>query len=169
MRKTLWVLFCVATPALAAQQPPGPRDSARAAELRKQVERRFAEHVKRELELTDEQAAKLRATQERFAEQRRAVMKRQRDLRRALQDQMRPGQAADPDSVRKLMDGLQAGRADLLRLEQEADREMAGYLTPVQRARFQMLRERLLDRVQELRRGRDRMDSPRRRPGRMPA
>jgi Spy/CpxP family protein refolding chaperone len=67
---------------------------------------------------------------------------------------MRPGQAADADSVRRLMDGIQANRAELFRLEQDQDREMAGYLTPVQRAQYQMLRERLLARLQEVRRER---------------
>ena len=91
-------------------------------------------------------------------------MERQRDLRRALDDQMQPGIAADDDSVRALMDSLRAGRAELLRIEQEEDRDMAAYLTPVQRARLQIMRQRFNDRVQELRRrGRgDRMDGPRR-------
>ncbi|HXF95523.1 MAG TPA: hypothetical protein VNI61_05420 [Gemmatimonadales bacterium] len=173
----LMACLAVAFPAslLGAQDRPGPPDSARRAALRAQIERRFAEHVRRELGLTDDQAAKLRATQERYGERRRALLERQRELRQALGAQMRPGQAANPDSVRQLMDALQAGRAELFKLEQEEDREMATYLSPVQRARFQMMRERFLQRVQELRRGRewggrgrgwgrDPMDRPRRPP-----
>ncbi|MGH7675946.1 MAG: hypothetical protein ACREMV_11810, partial [Gemmatimonadales bacterium] len=34
------------------------------------------------------------------------------------------------------------------------DKDMAGYLTPVQRARYQMLRQRLVERVQDVRRQR---------------
>jgi hypothetical protein len=54
--------------------------------------------------------------------------------------------------VNKLMDGMRNGRAEMLRIEQDEDREMAGYLTPVQRARYQQMRERLMQRVDEMRR-----------------
>jgi len=64
---------------------------------------------------------------------------------------MQPGVAANADSVRKLMDDLQAGRADMLKIDQDEDREMAGYLTPVQRARYQEMRARLHQRVNEMR------------------
>jgi Spy/CpxP family protein refolding chaperone len=121
--------------------------------------------VRRELALTDDQATKLRATQDRFMARRQPVMRRQRELRLALHEQMRPGVAANPDSVRRLMDAMHSGRAELVKLEEEQDREMAGYLTPVQRARFQMLRERFVQRVQELRRDRPGRDGRRMRPG----
>jgi hypothetical protein len=78
-------------------------------------------------------------------------MQQQVERRRALEDQMQPGVAANSDSVRKLMDGIQTGRAEMLRIEQDQDREMAGYLTPVQRARYQQMRERFMQRVGELR------------------
>jgi hypothetical protein len=64
---------------------------------------------------------------------------------------MRPGEAANADSVKKLMDGFQAGRAEMFKIEQDEDREMAGYLTPVQQARYQMMRQRLQERVNEMR------------------
>lgn len=176
--KTWIAALCLAVaPALAAQEPA---DSARAKRLRTEIEQRFAERVKADLALTDEQATMLRATQERFGERRRALMLEQAQARRALQTQMRPGVAADADSVRTLMERMRAGRAALLRLEEDEDREMAGYLTPVQRAQFQMMRLRFMERVQEVRRElRDRGQRgdrpgvrPRpegRRPGRRPA
>jgi Spy/CpxP family protein refolding chaperone len=175
MQRVLLLVLAALVPSLAAQERrPGPPDSARAALLRAEIERRFADRVRQELGLTDDQAAKLRATHQRFGAVRRPLMQRQRDLRLALRDQMRPGVAADPDSVRNLMDGVHAGRAELLRIEQDEDREMAAYLSPVQRARFQMMRQQLLERVQELRRerhgpGREGGEGrrPRRRPGGM--
>src|SRR5207249_4170343 len=104
-----------------------------------------------DLNLSQDQATKLRATQERFGTRRRDVMQQQLGRRRALENQMQPGIAANSDSVRKLMDGIQTGRADMLKIEQDQDREMAGYLTPVQRARYQQMRERFMQRVGELR------------------
>jgi len=155
--KRLWMLSVAVllVPGLAAQEPPPPPrgrpDSAEAERLRVQIEERFAQHVQQELQLTPDQASKLRASQERFGTRRRALMRQQLERRTALQGQMRPGEAANADSVRKLMDGMQAGRAEMLKIEQDEDREMAGYLTPVQRARYQMMRQRLLERVNEMR------------------
>jgi hypothetical protein len=153
MRTLAWLvsLALVVAPTLSAQDSTGPADSAQRERLQEAIERRFGQVVRQQLGLTDDQARQLRQTEERFRVRRRAIVRRQLLLRLALQDQMRPGNAANPDSVRRLMDGLQATRADMLQLDQEQDREMAGYLTPVQRARYQMLRERLLNRLQEIR------------------
>lgn len=148
MNRLLLVVALVVAPAVAAQEPP---DSGRAEELRAEIERRFAERVRGELGLSDDQATRLRATQETFGERRRALMRRQFERRRALQEQMRPGVAANPDSVKRLLDGINEGRAEMLKLEQEEDREMTGYLSPVQRAQFQMMRQRFLQRVEQLR------------------
>jgi len=136
------------------QQPSSPApgtDSAEAGRLRRRIEERFAARVQQELGLTADQATKLRATQERFGERRRTLMRQQMGRRLALQGQMRPGEAADADSVKRLMDGLHAGRGEMLTLDQDEDRDMAGYLTPVQRARYQMMRQRFLERVNEMR------------------
>lgn len=155
MRKLIWMFGFVLVPALAAQQDSMlARDSAVRDQLQQEIERRFGAVVQRQLGLTDDQANKLRATEERFRPRRRAIMREQLLLRMGLQDQMRPGEAANSDSVRRLMDGMQANRSALLQIEQEQDREMSGYLTPVQRARYQMLRERLVQRLQEVRRER---------------
>lgn len=165
----LWLAFVLVAGiagSLAAQEPE-PADTAGAERLRAEVERRFAERVQAQLGLTGDQVTKLRSTQERFGVRRRALLRAQVIHRLALQEQMRREGAANADSVRFHMDGLQAGRADLVRLEQDEDREMSDYLTPLQRAQFQMLRQRLWDRMSELRRDRqerrrERLD---RRPG----
>lgn len=153
--RRLWLAVTLAVtvaPGLAAQQPPPPpADTGEAGRLRREIEDRFAQRVQADLRLTPDQATKLRATQERFGERRRTLMRQQFERRRAMDEQMQPGIAANPDSVKKLMDGLQAGRMDMVRLEQDEDRDMAGYLTPVQRARYQQMREHLMQRLNEMR------------------
>ena len=139
---------------LAAQQRDSmraPSDTAEAGRLRAEIEQRFNDRVKQELNLNADQATKLRDTQERFGTRRRAVMQQQVERRRALDGQMRPGIPANADSVNKLMDGMRTGRAEMVRIDQDEDREMAGYLTPVQRAQFLRMRERLMQRVGEMR------------------
>lgn len=171
MRKLMWVLALLWAPVLAGQQDSTPPpDSAERERLQQQIEDRFAQVVQQQLRLNNDQVTKLRGTEERFRTRRREIMRRQLMLRFALNGQMCPGCAANPDSVRQLMDGIDANRGELFRMQQEQDREMAGYLTPVQRAQYQMLRERLVRRLGEVRRERrqggdqPRPFRPRRRP-----
>src|SRR2546422_1710526 len=155
MKKLLVLgLAVLLAPGLAAQgrdSMSARSDTAEAARLRTQIESTFTRRVQQDLNLSQDQATKLRATQERFGTRRRDVMQQQLARRRALENQMQPGIAANSDSVRKLMDGMQSGRAEMLKIEQDQDREMSGYLTPVQRTRYQQMRERLMQRVGELR------------------
>jgi len=155
MRKHLLLSLAVLlAPSLAAQQRDSMRaqtDTAEAGRLRAQIESTFTRRVQQDLNLSPDQATKLRATQERFGTRRREVMQQQLARRQALANQMQPGIAANSDSVRKLMDGIQTGRADMLKIEQDQDREMAGYLSPVQRARYQQMRERFMQRIGEMR------------------
>ena len=148
MKTLLFGLAVVVAPVLGAQQPS---DTNEAGRLRTQIESTFTRRVQQDLNLSQDQATKLRATQERYGTRRRAAMEQQMERRRALENQMQPGIAANPDSVRKLMDGMQTGRSEMLKLEQDQNREMASYLTPVQQARYQQMRERLMQRVGELR------------------
>jgi hypothetical protein len=164
MRRLLWgigmVLICA--PRLAAQDSTGQVDSTARLRLQRQIQQRFGQVVRQQLGLSDAQMQRLRATEERFRPRRQAITRQAVQARLALQAQMRPGESADPDSVRQLMDAMQANRAALVKLEGEEDQEMLGYLTPVQLARFKMLRERLIHRLQEVRRERRRQGRPRR-------
>lgn len=150
-------LAVILAPSLSAQQRDSVRqrsDTAEAEQLRTMIEQRFSQRVQQELKLTNDQTAKLRDTQERFGPRRRALMQQQMQRRRALEDQMQPGVAANQDSVRKLMDALTAGRMEMVRIQQDENRELGGFLTPVQQARYNMIRERFLNRVGEMRRDR---------------
>ena len=133
-----WVLLFVAAPALAAQGKM-QADTGRAARMQ-----RWEGHMRTELGLTDEQAAKLHATQERFSPQRRDVMQRARAIHEGLRSQLQPGVAANSDSVRKLLDAHQQIRAALAQLDRDQDRELAASLTPVQRARREMMYEHMM-------------------------
>jgi hypothetical protein len=157
MRK-YWILTLAVllAPGLGAQQPdslqaPAGHDTAEAGRLRAEIERRWSERVQQDLKLTADQSTKLRATQEKFGTRRRTLVQQQAERRRALDDQMQPGIAANADSVRKLMDGIRTGRGEMVKIEQDEDQEMSGYLNPVQRARYQQMREQLMQRVNEMR------------------
>src|SRR2546426_11657255 len=106
-------LAVLLAPGLAAQQRDSLRaqsDTAEAGRFRAQIQQRFGERVQQDLQLSSDQAPKLRATQERFGARPRLLMEQQMTRRRALERQMQPRVAANSDSVRKLMDGVR-GRA----------------------------------------------------------
>jgi hypothetical protein len=135
----------------APEVDPEDQDTAGAELLRNEIERRFAARVQSDLGLSNDQMTKLKTTQEKFGPRRRQLIREFLGYELALRGQMRPGVAANADSVRVYMDGKQRVRAAQLALEQEEDREMAAYLSPVQRAQFQMMRQNLLRRANELR------------------
>jgi Spy/CpxP family protein refolding chaperone len=145
------LLLLASLPALAgtmtAQQGTQPRSPA----LRRELEQRFAAQMRDQLQLTSEQETKVRGSMSGYAERRRVLETEQRDMREALNGQLRPGIAANGDSVTKLVDGISAGRVAYARLVQEEMRELSTVLSPVQRGQLFLLRDRVLQRVQEMR------------------
>jgi membrane-bound lytic murein transglycosylase len=154
MRRIIALVLFLVGPALAAQQPVDTGGTLPAQRLRQQIRQRWNVQVRRQLALTDDQAVQLRATEERFFEQRREIQQRQRAVFQGLRAQLQPGVAADADSVRKLLDAREQNRAAMARLDRDEDSEMAGYLSPIQRARYQLMRQRLQERIAEMRRQR---------------
>jgi Spy/CpxP family protein refolding chaperone len=122
--------------AAAAQAPDAPATPARPG-----LER-LARAIQTELRLTDAQAARLRGVSARYAERRQRLFVEERDARRTLRRELRAGDAADAARVDAALGALidaQRRRATLLGEEQ---RELAAFMSPVQRARFLALQER---------------------------
>jgi hypothetical protein len=134
---------------LAAQDTGSNRP--RAALLRQRIEERFAARVQEELGLNNDQTTKLRSTAREFAGRRRELEAQERDLRSALAAQLRPGVAADQDRVAELTTKLVDLRVAYAQSFRDEMREHAKYLSPVQRAQLYVMRERLIQRVQEVR------------------
>src|SRR2546428_10864853 len=163
------MLLAPALPALQAQTPTDTSGEAEAQQLRQQIRERWNARVRQDLNLSDDQAAKLQGTEQKFTQQRVDLAQGQRAINEGLRGQLRPGVAANSDSVRKLMDARDRHRAALAEIDRNENREVSGYLTPVQQARYQMMREQLRRRIQEIReqrRRRGEMMGPRRAPGR---
>lgn len=143
------VVLALARP--AAAQGGDPREPERTEQLRQQVEGRFAERVRERLQLSDDQMTRLRGTARTYGTRRRELTGRERDIRAALAEQLRPGVAADQDSVSRLTDALVAIRAAQAQTLRDENRELAEYLTPVQRSQLFVMRERLIRRAREIR------------------
>jgi len=152
MRTTVLLLLgagLLAAAPLRAQDPgdPGPR----AGELRRMIEERFAARVQEDLGLNDQQAARLRQVVGNYFVKRRGLEAEERRLRAGLAGELRPGVAANKDNVARLTDQLLENKVRYVQSYRDEVNELAGFLDPVQRAQFLILRERLLDRIQEVR------------------
>ncbi len=136
--------FVLAVP--AAAQKPG----ARAALLRGRIEEQFARRMQAELGLSDETAVRMQRVVVTWATRRRALEGDERRLRQSLNLQLRPGVAANSDSVGAYVDELTANRVAYAQSFRDEMRDLTPILTPVQRGQFQLLRDRLLLRMQEV-------------------
>ena len=160
------MLLAVSTGTLLAQgggrgggrqgQPPRPTagaDSTRPnrAQMEQRVRQRMGEVLKNRLGVSDEQMKKLQETNKRYDEKRRTLVDQERDIRMSLRDEMlRPDSARQPQ-VSGLLDRMvkvQRQRVDVFEQEQK---ELAGFLTPIQRLKYFTLEEQLRQRMQQMR------------------
>ena len=132
---------------LAGQNPQLRR------QLQQQVVERFMENVRVQAGLSEEQMERVREVARQSFEDRQALAERERRTWRALEGQMRPGVAADADSLEALLDrllGIQDERVAQARQEQAT---YAEFLTPVQRAQLTIAWHRLHLQIERIRGG----------------
>lgn len=129
-------------------------DPLLAERLRLQIEQRFGERLKEELGLSEDQASRLRVSLGAIAVRRRGMERDERRLRQTLSAQLRPGVAANSDSVAKLVEALTNHRVAFAQTFKDEMRELSAILNPVQRGQYLLLRDRLMQRAQELQQGR---------------
>jgi periplasmic protein CpxP/Spy len=149
---SLWslVLVLVLVPLHSAvAQGADTTEPRRADSLRQRIEERFASRVQAELGLTNDQTAKLKATNQSYSGRRRELRDRAMRVREALAKQLQPGVAANQDSVAKLTDAMIDLKLSSAQLTRDEMKDVSKYLTPVQRARLLVMRERFMERVKE--------------------
>jgi hypothetical protein len=118
--------------------------------LQRQVIERLLQNVRVQAGLNDEQFDRYQEIARRSLTERSEIQRQERLLWRALEDQMRPGVAADADSVSVLIDMLTAipeRRVELVRTEQL---QYAEFLTPVQRAQLLLIHRRFENNIQQI-------------------
>ena len=152
MRRSAVALLLTVLPAALGAQG-GADSAADAAALRQRINERWHEHIVSQLQLNQDQAVKLQATEDKFDEQKRPIQQRQVAIAAELNRQMQPGVAADNTVVTRLLAEREENRGKLQDLERQQDAEMAGYLTPVQRVRYIRQRELFVQKIRQLREG----------------
>lgn len=156
VRLSLVALMATLPAAALAQNP----NAQRAQQLRMQLEQRFAERVRTQLGLTGEQESRVRAIMGNYADQRRGLEQAERNFQMALAGQLRPGVAANQDSVTRMVNEIAATRVRYAESFQAELKDLSGVLTPVQLGQLFLMRDQLLQRAQELREQRLRAGRP---------
>ena len=131
----------------------GMQDPDRLARVRAQIEERFGQRIQSELELNDQQMERLRTAGRANEDRQRETNRREGDLFRAVVEQLRPGVAANQDSLGRMLDGIAALRVQRAQSEQQELRELAQFLNPLQRAQLLLMRRQLMERINAIRGG----------------
>jgi hypothetical protein len=143
----LFLLF--AASGVIAQPVAGPANPNRAA-LERHFREQSAKVAQQRLGLTDAQLAQLAQSNARFAPQQNQLVVQERETRRQLRMEMTAGNQANQQHVSALLDDalrLQKQRIALVEAEQK---DLARFLTPVQRAGYLSLQTQVRRRAQEL-------------------
>ena len=133
----------------ADAQIPGPAKGADRAQLEQRFREQAAQLTQQRLALTDKQMTQLQQSNQKFGPQLVQLATQERATRQQLRAEM---QSASPNQshVNDLLDAsirLQKQRISIVEAEQK---ELAGFLTPVQRARYLALQAQFRNRAQEL-------------------
>jgi len=150
---TVFVLSAIAAVEVAAQMPRGSgQGNQRRQELEQQLRERTGDMVRARLGLNDEQMRRLQAANRSFEQQRSAHFAREREVRRELREQVLAGDEANQNRVAQLLDQTLVLERQRLEIVQGEQRELAKFLTPVQRAKLLALQQEMRMRAQQLRR-----------------
>lgn len=157
-----WRLFAVClilgTPPARAQRVNGvdaqPGAPAQGRALERQFRERFAEVVKRRLNLDDAQMQQLGRVNDRFERDRMQLLRDERRARQALRAEVLAGDSADQKRVAGLLEELLTIQRRRLDVTESEQRELAAFMTPTQRAKYFGIQDELRQRLENLRRQR---------------
>ncbi|MFN8582846.1 MAG: hypothetical protein U0163_17960 [Gemmatimonadaceae bacterium] len=135
-----------------AQEDVRPRLRDRAA-LQQRFQERFAAAVRERVGLSDEQMPKLMELNRRFEDRRRELIKREREIRIGMRDELAPGATPNEDHVRQLLDDQFRVQRERLQLIEDEQVELGKFMSPSQRARYFGMQEQMRRKVEELREG----------------
>ena len=122
---------------------------------RQQLEQRLrtgmANVVRKRIGLNDEQMSKLARTNARFDARRRSLNQSEHAERIELRAQVVAGQGANQERIASALDHVLQIQRDRIDLQIEEQRELATFMSPLQRARYAALQEQIRRRLQGVR------------------
>ena len=152
---TVVFLLALTAPGAYAQRL---RDSVERPQGRNrvQMEERFRERygqvLKERLGLNDTQLAQLGEVNRRFIPRTRQLYVKERELRFAMREALQaPEDSADQDRVALLLTETRLVQRQRLELVEAEQRELTGFLSPTQQAKYLGMQEQLRRRIDEMR------------------
>ena len=137
---------------IGRQLPGGQQEPGNRAQLEQRFQQMLYQMTRRRVGLNDTQMNQLVPVNRRFEQQRRQLQRQERETRLSLRDAMRDTARVDQTRISGYLDKLaqlQRQRIDLFEQEQK---DLAQFMTPLQRARYTALQEQVRRRVEQLRR-----------------
>lgn len=146
--------------------PPqgGGFNSVRAQELEKRFRARLDSTVRVRLALTDEQHVRLREVASRTEQERRTLRRDEMRIRMELRRELMAGDKVNEARVGELLDQVPGLERRRLEVSEQELRDLAKFLSPVQRARYFALQEELRNNMIEFQHRRMEADRNRRGP-----
>jgi len=115
------------------------------------LQRRAAEVVQRTLGASDEQMRRLGEVNRKYQAERKVLNQKDREARQAIRAEVLRDSMANQDKVSRMLDDLVAVQHQRLDVFTREQRDLATFLTPVQRAKYASLQEGLRKKVEQLR------------------
>lgn len=154
----------VAASTAMAQPDRALGSNANRPALEQQFRERVAKLAQQRIGLTDGQMTQLEQSNARYAPQHNAIAAQEREARRQLRMEM-TSPTPNQQHVSTLLDqALQLQKQRIALVEQE-QKDLARFMTPVQRARYMALQQEFRRRAQELARGQGQRGMKAGRPG----
>jgi len=149
------IMFAAAaSPAAAQRANRGPGQAGAPAErraLERQFRERLAEVVRRRLNLNDSQMQQLGQVNDRYERERMALLREDRQMRQALRAEVLAGDSADQARVAQLLDNALRLQRQRLEIAEREQRDLAAFMTPVQRAKYVGIQDDLRRRLEDIR------------------
>ncbi len=134
----------------AAAQPVTASANPNRAALEQRFREQSAKVAQQRLGLTDAQLAQLAQSNARFAPLHNQLVMQERETRRQLRVEMTAGNQANQQHVSALLDDALRVQKQRIALVEEEQKDLARFLTPVQRAGYLSLQAQVRRRAQEL-------------------
>jgi hypothetical protein len=144
------VALVVAAAALGAQPVTSPVTKATRPALEQQFRERAAKVAQDRIGLTDPQMKQLEQSNARFAPRLNQLAAQERETRQQLRQEMTAGGEANQPHVNELLDTSLRLQKQHIALIEEEQKDLARFMTPVQRARYIALQQQFRRRAQEL-------------------
>jgi hypothetical protein len=142
-------------------QELGARDGAPRAgqqqqqQLVREFQQRLAEVVKTQVGLSDEQFRRLMAANRKYEQRRRELNQEERLARIELRREVLAEGSADEARVGELLDRVLKVQRERVAVLEDEQKELAGFMSAVQRAKYMAVQDQIRRRIQEMRRRRE--------------